>query len=164
MQAARPLARRNKKGTAAAMDTRKILFRAQCRLWSSASMENLICQHLSDRAFTEDDEDRCENAVPQLPVPFCSVQERQRHPPIASRYSGCQQLSILVSMKNWERWNVWGIQVSAEVKSFSISIAEAKGLRKSLNTEDSLIDALKHCFLFQGESSLPSSSCFAIPR
>lgn len=48
----------------------------------------------------------------------------------------------------------WRLQVSAEVKSFSISIAEARGLRKSLNTEDSLVDALKHCFLFQGESPM----------
>lgn len=54
------------------------------------------------------------------------------------------------------------MQVSAEVKSFSISVAEARGLRKSLNTEDSLVVALKHCFLFQGASSLRSSGCIAI--
>lgn len=55
------------------------------------------------------------------------------------------------------------LQVSAEVKSFSISPAEASGIRKSfivdaeshslkksLNTEGALVKALKHCFLFQG--------------
>ena len=42
------------------------------------------------------------------------------------------------------------MQVSAEVKSFSATKVEALNLRKSLQTEDNLIGALKHCFLFQG--------------
>lgn len=40
--------------------------------------------------------------------------------------------------------------VSAEVKSFSHTKVEALNLRKSLQTEDNLIGALRHCFLFQG--------------
>ncbi|CAK0787226.1 hypothetical protein CVIRNUC_010442 [Coccomyxa viridis] len=40
--------------------------------------------------------------------------------------------------------------VSAEVKSFSATKVEALNLRKSLQTEDNLIGALRHCFLFQG--------------
>ncbi len=44
------------------------------------------------------------------------------------------------------------IQVSAEVKSFSHTKVEALNLRKSLQTEDNLIGALRHCFLFQGRT------------
>ena len=44
------------------------------------------------------------------------------------------------------------MQVSAEVKSFSATKVEALNLRKSLQTEDNLIGALRHCFLFQGRT------------
>ena len=51
-----------------------------------------------------------------------------------------------------------GIQVSAEVKSFSATKVEALNLRKSLQTKDNLIGALRHCFLFQGKTC-KSFSC-----
>ena len=44
------------------------------------------------------------------------------------------------------------MQVSAEVKSFSATRVETLNLRKSLQTEDNLIGALRHCFLFQGRN------------
>ena len=45
-----------------------------------------------------------------------------------------------------------GMQVSAEVMNFSHTKVEALNLRKSLQTEDNLIDVLRHCFLSQGRT------------
>ena len=42
------------------------------------------------------------------------------------------------------------MQVSAEVKSFSVSKLEALNVRKSFQTEDNLSAALEHCFLLKG--------------
>lgn len=52
--------------------------------------------------------------------------------------------------------------MSAEVKSFSATKVEALNLRKSLQTEDNLSTALKHCFLFQGDISLTLHSIVAL--
>ncbi len=50
------------------------------------------------------------------------------------------------------------MQVSAEVKSFSVPKSGALSSRKSFETEDNLNEALKHCFLLQGAEQLHDST------